>query len=321
MTPSQAREIVTIEDRDVARSVTGARPVDRATLTPLVEWAYYLGLLVVVVGTAVIAEHNWRPLGPTGHVGLGLTIGAVALSAGVIVRHADDVRTQRLGNVLWLFATGGVAIATGSLTQRLGHHNGGLSLFSVGLAVLLMNVVLWRNQERPLQFLSAIIGLALTVSGFGIVGHLRATPSEVALLVWCSAVAIGLMSLQMLRPALTGLVVAEVGSLVGAVALSFPNHLAGVALGVASTSAAVAVGLALERAVIIVVGAVGFFMFDIRVFTLYVRSEGIVIAAFVTGLAVVLVALWRAARVDALVRRTDTPVATVSVMAECNDSW
>jgi len=195
--------------------------------------------------------------------------------------------------------------------ERVGHHDRGLSLCVVGFAVLLLSVVLWRNKERPLQFLSAVVGLTLAASGVGVVGHLHATSSEISLLVWLAAAAIGLMSLQMLRPALTGLVVAEFGTLVGAFALSFPNHLAGVALGLVSSIAAVVVGLAIERPPIIIVGAVGFFMFDIRVFTLYLRSEGMALAAFLIGLAVVVVALWRAVRGNGLVAHKDSPSTDV----------
>jgi hypothetical protein len=157
----------------------------------------------------------------------------------------------------------------------------------------------------------------------GVVGHLHATSSEIALLVWFAAAAIGLMSLQMLRPALTGLVVAEFGTLVGAFALSFPNHLAGVTLGLASSIAAVVVGLAIERPPIIVVGAVGFFMFDVRVFTLYLRSEGMALAAFVIGLVVVVVvALWRAVRGSGLALHQDAPSTDVVTSdAEWYETW
>jgi hypothetical protein len=111
--------------------------------------------------------------------------------------------------------------------------------------------------------------------------------------VWLLSIAIGLMSLQMLRPAATALFVAELGSFVGAFALSFPNHIAGVLLGLLSTLCAVGVGFALERPPVIVIGAIGFFMFDFRVFAIYLRSTDAALGAFILGLVLVCVALWR----------------------------
>jgi len=311
VTPNQAREILNIEDRDILTSNRYVAPGEVRALSPLAELASYLGVLFLAACATLFVGHFWSQLGTAGHFSIGVVIAVVGLLAGVVVRQMGDDGALRLGSFLWLFGTGGVAIATATIVERVGHHDRGLSLCVVGFAVLLLSVVLWRNKERPLQFLSAVVGLTLAASGVGVVGHLHATSSEISLLVWLAAAAIGLMSLQMLRPALTGLVVAEFGTLVGAFALSFPNHLAGVALGLVSSIAAVVVGLAIERPPIIIVGAVGFFMFDIRVFTLYLRSEGMALAAFLIGLAVVVVALWRAVRGNGLVAHKDSPSTDV----------
>ncbi|MEO9180505.1 MAG: DUF2157 domain-containing protein, partial [Acidimicrobiales bacterium] len=310
VTPSQAQEILKIEDRDVSRSGTPTSRADSARgVSPLAELAWYLAILLVAACATFFVGHFWSQLGVAGHLSIGLVIGVVGLCAGVVVRQMGDDGAQRLGSFLWLFGTGGVAIAMSAAIDRAGRHDRGLSLLAVGLAVLLLSGALWRNRERPLQFLSAIVGLTLTLSGAGVVGHLQATSSEISLVVWFTAMAIGLMSLQMLRPALTGLVVAEFGTLVGAFALSFPNHVAGVALGLISAIAAVVVGLTLERPGIIVVGAIGFFMFDIRVFTLYLRSEDVALGAFVTGLAVVSVALWRAVHITSVASQSDAALS------------
>jgi hypothetical protein len=323
VTSNQAQEILKIEDRDIPRSGVDINRAGVARgLSPLAELASYLGVLLVAACTTMFVGHFWSQLGTAGHLSIGLVIGVVGLCAGVVVRQIGDVGALRLGSFLWLLGTGGLAIATAAVIDRIGHHDAGLSLLTVGLAVLLVSVALWRNQDRPLQFLSAMIGLTLTVCGVGVLGHLHATSSEIALVVWFSAMAIGLMSLQMLRPALTGLVVAEFGSLIGAFALSFPNHLAGAALGLVSSIAAVVVGLALERPPIIVVGAVGFFMFDIRVFTLYLRSEGMALAAFVIGLSVVIVALWRAVHGNGIAVRSDaTPSDGAASDGEWHEPW
>ena len=65
-------------------------------------------------------------------------------------------------------------------------------------------------------------------------------------------------------------------------------------LGLATTGASVAIGLALKRPPIIALGVIGFFVFDIRVFFLYVRGAGAALAAFILGLCLVAFAVWHA---------------------------
>jgi hypothetical protein len=173
----------------------------------------------------------------------------------------------------------------------------------VGLTVLLTSVLLWRNQNRPLQFLSAVTGFILTLSGIATMGRVHATPTQLALFIWLCALAIGLASLQMIRPALTALVVAEVGCCVGALSLSFPHHLGGVVLGIVTTVLAVALGVVLERPLVIVTGALGFFMFDIRAFSIYLKSSNAALGAGVLGLIIVCVGLWHAAHTVVRERR------------------
>jgi hypothetical protein len=210
---------------------------------------------------------------------------------------------RRLGGLLWLIATVEVATSVADVIGTGAQHHHRLGLLAVGLTLLLTSVLLWRNKNRPLQFLSAVAGLILTLSGIATVLRLHATPSQLALFVWLCAFAIGLASLEMIRPALTALVVAEFGCCVGALALSFPHHFGGVALGIVTTVLAVALGLILERPLVIVIGGLGFFMFDIRAFSIYLRSSNAALGAGVLGLIIVCVGLWHAAHTVALERR------------------
>jgi hypothetical protein len=209
------------------------------------------------------------------------------------------------------------AVAVGPKVE--GHR--GLALLCVGVVVLALSASLWRNLDRPLQFLSTLLGVALTLSAVETVAHLRATPTEVAMFVWLFSTAVGLMGLQMLRPAPTALLVGELGSILGALALSFPDHLGGILLGLASMLLAVAVGFALERPAMIVIGAVGFFGFDFRAFAIYLRSTNAALGAFILGLVLVVVALccaWYSASME----RRETPLPLeVHADAEWYEPW
>ena len=60
---------------------------------------------------------------------------------------------------------------------------------------------------------------------------------------------------------------------------------------VVSALCAVGIGFVLERPPIIVIGALGFFMFDFRAFAVYLHSASTALGAFILGLALIVVAL------------------------------
>jgi hypothetical protein len=267
---------------------------DRPTLSPIVEVVAYVGVVVVGFGTTLFLGHYWSGLGDAGHVSVALMVTVAGLAGGYVVSQIGDAGASRLAGFLRLIGTAGAAMATAVVVGPESERHHGFTVLCVGVVVLAVSASLWRNLHRSLQFLSTLLGVVITMGAVGSVAHLRPTSTEVALLVWFFAVAVGLMSLQMLRPPLTALVVSELGCLVGALALSFPNHLGGVLLGLVSAVCAVGIGVALERPPIIVIGALGFFMFDFRVFAVYLRSANAALGAFVLGLVLVLVTLLRA---------------------------
>jgi hypothetical protein len=314
---SQGEDILGVEEFESpshASHDTAIRPV----LTPFVEFVSYFAVVVVGLGSALFLGHYWSRIGAAGRVSVSLMVTIVGLLGGYVVAQIGDVRSRRVSGFLRLVGTAGAAMAAAVIVGPEAQNHRGLTMLCVGIVALVLSAVLWRNLDRSLQFLSTILGLVITLGAVESVAHLHATSTEVALLVWFLAIAVGLMSLQMLRPALTALLVAEVGSFVGALALSFPNHLAGVLLGLVSALCAAGVGFALERPPIIVIGAVGFFMFDFRIFSIYLRSTDAALGAFVLGLALVFIALCRAMMIE---RRERSPLMEVHVDAEWYEPW
>jgi hypothetical protein len=310
-----------METSESALALHGTDRTSRSTLSPVVELASYFGVVVVGLSTVLFLGHYWSGLGDAGHVSVALMVTVAGLLGGFVVAQIGDAGARRLGGFLRLVGTAGAAMTTAVVVGHAGVTHHGLTLLCVGVVVLALSAALWRNLDRSLQFLSTLLGAVLTLSALGTVAHLHATPTEVALLVWLLAIALGLMSLQMLRPAPTALLVAELGSFLGAFALSFPNHLGGVLLGLLSTLVAVAVGWALERPPIMVIGAVGFFMFDFRIFSIYLRSTNAALGAFILGLVLVFVALSRAWHATTIERRADTPRVEVHADAEWYEPW
>ncbi len=292
---AQGDEILALESAGTqARANQSGVDAGRATLSPAAESLSYLGVVIVGLAAVLFLGHYWDTIGLAGHLIGALSVTVAGLASGLVVAQIGDAGARRLSGFLRLVGTAGAAGATAVAVGPSAKAHHGLLLLCVGLVVAALSAVLWRNRDRSLQFLSMLLGVTMTLAGVGTVAHLHATSTEVALLEWFFAVAIGLMSLQMIRPAPTALVVGELGSFLGAFALSFPNHLGGVLLGLLSAVCAVVIGFALERPSIIVLGAVGFFMFDFRTFAIYLRSMDAALGAFVLGLLLVLVALVRA---------------------------
>ena len=316
----QGEEILAMESVEGPPSTTNDS--SRPALSRVLEVASYLGVIVVGFGSVLFLGNSWDRLGVAGHVCAALLFSLAGLVGGFVVAQFGDAGARRLSGFLQLIGTAGVAMMTAVIVgpAAVGHH--GLTSLCVGVVVLALSAVLWRNRDRPLQFLSTLLGVALTLGALDTVAKLHPTSSEVALFVWFSAISVGLMSLQMLRPARTGIVVAEIGSFVGAFALSFPNHLGGVLLGLFSALCATGIGFVLERPPIIVIGAIGFFMFDFRLFAVYLHSASTALGAFILGLALIVVALiWarqaalRESRSRGVETRPEVPVAIESYEA------
>jgi hypothetical protein len=318
---SQGEEILAMELIETGTTQDESLDVGRTTLSPVVESVSYVGVVMVGFASVLFLGNYWSGLGVAGHLSVAIMVTIAGLFGGSIVAQIGDAGARRLSGFLRLLGTAGAAMTTAvAVSPSAGHHHG-LTLLFVGVVVLVLGSLLWRNLERPLQFLSTVLGVALTLGGVGTVARLHATSTEVALLVWFLAIAVGLMSLQMLRPARTALAVGAIGGFVGALALSFPNHLGGVLLGLVSTLGAVGVGWAVERPPIMVIGALGFFMIDFRIFSIYLRSMDAALGAFVLGFALLLLALWRAWHSTTTERRESTTHLELHADAEWYEPW
>jgi hypothetical protein len=314
----QGEEILALESIQVA-STGAAAGVSRPTLTRAVELASYLGIVAVGLGAVLFLGDTWDALGVAGQASVASLFCLAGLVGGFAVAQFGDAGARRLSGFLRLIGTGGAAMATAVVVGPAAAAHHGLTLLCVGAVVLALSALLWRNRDRPLQFLSTLLGAAMTLGALDTVAHLHPTSSEVALFVWFFALAVGLMSLQMLRPARTGILVAEAGSFVGAIALSFPHHLGGVLLGIVSTLCAVGIGFVLERPLVIVTGAIGFFMFDFRIFAVYLHSTNAALGAFILGMVLIVVALAAARHASIHERRAADTTGNVAATVEWSE--
>jgi hypothetical protein len=305
VTRAQGDEILSLERGDAVKGRTGE------VLSPSREMLSYGFLLVLAISVTLFLSHYWMSMGRGGHLSVALLVSVDALIVGATIVELAGHGARRVGGLLWLIATIGVATSVSDVIKT--GTQIGPRLIIVGLATLITSVLLWRNQNRPLQFLSGVVGLTLTLCGLATVSQLHISTTQLALVLWSSGFALGLSSLRLIRPAGTALVVSIIGCSVAALSLSFPHHFAGLALGLLASVAGAALGVLAERPLVLVLGVLGFFMFDIRAFSLYLRSSNAALGAGVIGLMIVLVGLWHAARTVARKQRDDQRHATSAV--------
>ncbi len=275
-----------------AAGAPGAPPVRR--LSPVAELVSYLGIVLVLASGGLFVARLWNSLGLGGRVVVGAVIALLGFFGGYAVSRLGDEGTTRLGWFLWLCGTGGVAMSTATAVDRIGSHNPGWTLLVTGLVVLALSVGLWRNLERPLQFLSSVVGLGLTVGGLVNLVNWQPSVTTANALLWLVAVALGLLAINIIHPSLVATVLAQGGLFITALAVTTSSRALGMALGLVGAAAGVGLGLSKRRPPVVAVGVLSFFVFVVRLLSFYLRGPGTMLVAFVLGVALVGVVIWRA---------------------------
>jgi hypothetical protein len=293
----QGEDILRFE-RAGAASTRPAGTAAVRRLSPVAELVSYLGVVLVLVSGGLSVSRLWHGLGFGGRVAVGVMVAGLGFVGGRAIARVGDPSTTRLGWFLWLCGTGGVAMSTAVLVDRWSGHRSGWTVFVTGLVVLALSVGLWRNLERPLQFLSSVAGLCVSVAGLGVLANWNPSPMTVGGLVWIAAAGLALLAMKVVHPSMIALVVAQGGVFVGAMAMTSSSRGLGVALGLLSGAGGVALGLRTRRAPVTALGVVSFFVFTVRLLSIYLRGPGATLGAFVLGVALVGAVLWRATRAN-----------------------
>ncbi len=140
-------------------------PVAPQRLTVVAEVACYLGSVIAFAGGAAIIGPNWGDLGLLGQGAIALSIAIIGFVVGSWVMRQGETGTERLGGFLWVIGTGGVALAVGGVVDEIDPVDAAWFPFTIGIAVLAIGTGLWRNLERPLQLLTAGVGVILAGGG------------------------------------------------------------------------------------------------------------------------------------------------------------
>ncbi len=296
----QADEILRLEEGSAGAGGEEGSPPRAARLPLVAELVSYLGIVLVAASGAVVVVRSWADLHVGGRIAVGVVIACVGLVGGTLVTHVGDAGARRLGGFLWFWGTGGVALVVGVAVDSIGGQNPHTTVLAVGLAVLAVSDALWRNRDRPLQFLTWIAGIVLTAVGFSLVVGLGLTNLELDLIVWAAAVLLGALGARnLLHPELVVLLVAEVGALYAPLGIVDTRAALGLALGLATAVVCVASGLLLKRIPLVAVGIIGFLAYLGATLGRYLNGPVAALGVFVVGIALVVGAIWWGMRASA----------------------
>lgn len=255
-------------------------------LTVVAEVASYLGSVIAFAGGAAIVGPNWERIGLLGQLAVGAAIAVIGFVAGTWLVHEAEPGTVRLGTFLWTIGTGGVALAAGAFVNAIDPRDDGWFGVMIGVPVLAVGLVLWRNLERPLQLVTSVVGLAITAAGLG--GLIDVPVRISSPVVWGGSLLVGVLAATgRVRPRTVALAAAAVGLLVASFMLGEDSERLAAIVAVATAAGIVAYALLDRSWVLVAIGLAGFFLAMTMAMQTVLPGMGARLLAVLVGLAVV----------------------------------
>ncbi|NNE11016.1 MAG: DUF2157 domain-containing protein [Ilumatobacter sp.] len=305
LTPEQATAIRTYEAQEWLPELSGppaglpppeppgeTAPTLRFTLAA--EVASYVGSVLALFGGAVVVGSRWRDVGWPSQVAIALVIALVGFGAGAWLRTIREAGTDRFAGVMWVLGTGGGGLALGVVLHE-GAVDAGVIALAIGTLVLVLGLALWRNLDRPLQMVTAMVGVGIGVGGLIDLTGEVVWPFGIA--AWIvAATAFALAHVGRLRPRVPVLAASGVGALLASGMLSDLDEQLGAAVAAVTAVVIIVFGLVDHTTTVLVVGVVGFVVATQAL--LATTFTGVAASGIVTlvGLVIVIVAVVRSVR-------------------------
>jgi hypothetical protein len=256
ITAEQADRILARGDRRV--SAVPARPEPHHPRSSLViEALGYLGGVIMVVASFLIASMYWDEIGTTGRLSLVGAAAAVLLAAGFAIPDRLDDVGVRLRSVLWLGATGAFAGFAGLLGADVLDVTGTDLFLLVSSAVAVFTTGLWLVRRSFVQQAAMMVSLILTASALA--DRLTDSYQVPGYAVWTVALVWTLLGWRgLLEPRRLAMGGGAAGMFFGAM-MALPSY-PGITLGLLTAVTVVAAAVALHDLLLLAVGALGTLM-------------------------------------------------------------
>lgn len=250
------------------------------------EIASYLAGVIAFAGGIAIVGPNWERLGVIGQVSLGLALALIGFVTGRWLMTLGEAGTDRLAGFLWVVGTGGVALAAAAVMNEIDPRDEAWYPIVIGAIVLPVGLLLWRNRNRPLQMLTAGVGVMLL--GAGLIEMTEVSMYLAGASMWIGSFVFGaLAAAHRLAPRIEALAMAAAGMMIGSFMFADENER--LAAIIAAVTAAGIVGYAMvERSVpLLVIAVFAFFIATTSLMQTVLNGMVARLVAVLVGLAVV----------------------------------
>jgi hypothetical protein len=277
----------------------------------LTEAVAYVGVILLLAGSAVAIGQRWNSIPGWGQVGVLAGAAAFFLLIGIVARRVREPAIQRLAGVVWFLSVACVAGAVWLAWWKAYGSTGPITVL-VGGAVSLYSAALWLVRRGALQNVALFAGLIVTV--LGVVGYVvdlvnghggtGSAPAIVGVLpLWAFGLAWAWLGWR--RYVEPVWVTIPCGVILALIVPSFAaahgwGHV-GYAIGIATAAAVMAASIPLRNVPLLALGALAMFGYVTSAATHYLQqslgypSALAIAGVLIIGLAVVSARLGRAA--------------------------
>ena len=281
-------------DREQADSIAAFETSDaRPRSNSLAEGLGYVGAALAVGAGFLIVQNVWDDLPVTGRLVLIGLLAAAMFGAGWALRSRTAPAIERLTDVLWL----GTVVASGAFAAVFAAEISSLSGEEVGIAVgvtaVIVGSALWAVRRRSLELISVVGGVLVFVVNAMSLLFPDSSPVAIGSVIWVLGAVIFTMGhVGWVVPHETALVLGSIGVALGSQVTAVDESIPGSAVAVVSAAALVIYAVHERDNVVLAIGSVAVLMFVPQfIFDVFGESLGAPVALFVTGAALVAIAI------------------------------
>ncbi len=292
--------IITDEQAELMlRSISGDTPADQAERgrrIPLVaEILGYVGAALAIWAVLFVVAEHWGTLDYWAQAALFAALSFALFAGGRALLTSDEPALGRLSSVLWAGSVVALGGAMWVLFEPIGEFSIEATWTMIGLGTTAVAASMYRVQRSVIQhvvlYASALFAVIWVLT---FVSDLEAW--AYGFLVWGIGLAWALVSRAgLLQPGLLGMVIGAISMFAGAQTISFGSDVeaVGIWLGLLTAALFAAGGVALQERGTLIIGAIGIFWFVPQaMFHFFGETFGGMIGLFLSGLAIVGLAIW-----------------------------